>query len=79
MTAGCLRIFIDEQSVAVPNGATLREILADRDPALAAAIAAGTAYVTDGVGRRIDPDVRPTTGAIFRVVRSARRPPSSET
>lgn len=76
MSDRTVRIFIDEESVDAPIGVPLREILAARAPGLAGALDAGTAYVTNGVGRRIDPATEPSSGDIFRVVRSARRPPS---
>lgn len=69
-----VRIYLDEQPVDAPAGAAIRDIVAEHQPDLAGALDAGTAYVTDGVGRRIDPGSEAQPGAIFRVVRSARRP-----
>jgi hypothetical protein len=43
------------------------------DPDLAAAVSDGRAYVTDGVGRPIEPTSSVEPGAILRVVVSARR------
>lgn len=71
-----VRIFIDEQPVEAPDGASIRAVLAERDPGLTAALDAGAAFVTDGVGRRISPETTASRGAIYRIVRSARRRPS---
>jgi hypothetical protein len=71
-----VRIFIDEQPVEAPVGASIRSVLAARDPGLTAALDAGQAFVTDGVGRRISPETTASHGAIYRIVRSARRSPS---
>ncbi len=68
-----IRIFINEEAVVVVPGATIREAVVALDPALAAALGESRAYVTDGVGRRIDPGGSVEPGAIFRVVVSARR------
>ena len=72
-----VRIFINEAPVDTPEGAELRNVIARRDPALAALLDAGAAYVTDGVGRRIPADEPAAAGAIYRIVRSARRPHGS--
>ena len=68
-----VRIFINEEPVDAPEGARLRDVIAANDPALAGALDAGTAYVTDGVGRPVPADEPAAQGAIYRVVRSARR------
>ncbi len=52
--------------------------VAAHDDDLAAALERGSAYVTDGVGRRIPPDGAVCVGDIFRVVRTARRPDGDE-
>ncbi len=70
--SGTVRAFINERAVTVPGGTSLRDAVAQRDPALAAALADGTAYATDGVGRRLDPTTTLTAGAIVRIVRSVR-------
>ena len=67
-----VRIFIDERPVDVPFGTPIRSVLAARDTTVAAALDAGSAYLTDGVGRRISPDAPTRQGEIYRVVRSAR-------
>ncbi len=73
MTEG-IRIFVNEQAVLVPPGATIREALVTFDPALAAAVGEGTAYITDGVGRPVEASRGVEPGAILRVVLSGRRP-----
>jgi hypothetical protein len=68
-----VRIFVDERPVEAPAGATVATAVSSGEPALAAALREGRAYVTDGVGRPMDPDTPVFAGAIVRVVRSARR------
>ena len=67
-----VRIFVDEQPRTVPAGVTVTEAVAAEDAGLAAAVREGRAYVTDGVGRPIEPTATVFSGAIYRVVRSAR-------
>lgn len=68
-----VRVFVDARPVDVPADSTVAAAAAAGDPALAAALRDGLAYVTDGVGRAIDPSTTVFPGAIYRVVRSARR------
>lgn len=68
-----IRVFINGQPVTLESGMMIRDAVAGFDPELAAALGSGAAYVTDGVGRRIDPEARLEPGSIIRVVRSARR------
>jgi hypothetical protein len=75
---GEVRVFVNEQPVTVPGGAAVRDAVAALDSELAAAIALGGAYVTDGVGRPIDAATPVESGAILRVVRSARRGQGSQ-
>ena len=69
-----IRIFVDERPLTAAPGGSVLEAVAGDDPELAAALREGRAYVTDGVGRPIEPTVTVFPGAIYRVVRSARRP-----
>ncbi len=71
-----VRIYVDGRPLGVPPGATVADAVSGDDPDLAAEVRDGRAYVTDGVGRPIDPGTSVFPGAIFRVVRSARRPAS---
>jgi len=71
--SGPVRVFVDGRALEVPAGATLAAVLSADDPPLASAIREGRAYVTDGVGRPIELDTTVFAGAIYRVVRSARR------
>jgi hypothetical protein len=74
-----VRVFVNEKAVLVVPGATIRDAVMALDPDLAGAIRDGRAYVTDGVGRPVDPSGSVEPGAIFRVVVSARREgPASE-
>lgn len=69
-----VRIFVDERPLTAPPGSRVLEAVAGGDPELAAALREGRAYLTDGVGRPIEPATPVFPGAIYRVVRSARRP-----
>lgn len=66
-----VRIFVDEDALSVPAGITVHQAVALHNAEAAAAVEAGSAYLTDGVGRRIAPAVVVTGGAIIRVIRSA--------
>jgi len=68
-----IRVFVNEEAVVVMPGATIREAVMALNPDLAAALREGRAYVTDGVGRPVEPSGSVEPGAIFRVVVSARR------
>jgi hypothetical protein len=76
---GDVRVFVNERPVSVPPGAKVQDAVAAFDESLADQITSGAAYVTDGVGRRAQPDSAIEPGAIIRVVVSARRPGDSET
>ena len=67
-----LRAFVNERPVSVPPGATALDAVQAFDPALAARVAAGEAYLTDGRGIRLPADSRLAPGAIVRVILSAR-------
>jgi hypothetical protein len=69
-----VRIFVDERPAAATPGSSVLDAVAGDDPDLAAALRQGSAYVTDGVGRPIEPTTTVFPGAIYRIVRSARRP-----
>jgi len=74
--AETLRVFVNEHPVEVARGAAVRDAVARHDRALADLLAGDAAYVTDGVGRRLDPaDPVGEAGAVFRVVVTARRGP----
>jgi hypothetical protein len=68
-----VRIFVDERALTAAPGTSVLDALMGDNPDLVAALREGRAYVTDGVGRPIDPAVTVFPGAIYRVVRSARR------
>jgi len=74
-----IRVFVNERAVVVLPGATIREAVVTLDPALASALHDGRAYVTDGVGRPVEPGGSVEPGAIFRVIVRARGvPPNHE-
>jgi hypothetical protein len=68
-------VFVNGHTVRITAGEPVAGAVALHDPALAAQLAAGTAYVTDGRGIRLPPDAMVHAGAILRVVVSARREP----
>ncbi len=65
-------MYVNERPVSLPSGSTVQEAVEAGDAELAAQLGAAV-YVTDGVGRPIDPATLLTPGAILRVIRSARR------
>ena len=67
-----LRCFVNERSLALAPGSTVREAVTAFDPALAERVAGGSAYVTDARGLRVEADQPLAGGAILRVVVSAR-------
>src|SRR5437870_3187859 len=71
-----LRVFVNERPVEVARGATVRDAVTALDRGLGELVATAAAYVTDGVGRRLDPlDPVGEAGGVFRVVVTARRSP----
>lgn len=73
MAADDFKIFVNDQSVQAAAGMTVVDAVRLIDPELANALSDGSAYATDGVGRRITPDGEVERGSIFRVVKTARR------
>ncbi|HEV8264517.1 MAG TPA: adenosine deaminase [Gemmatimonadales bacterium] len=68
------RVFVNDKAIDVARGATVRDAVAAADGGLARLLESDGAYVTDAVGRPIDPgDPVGEAGAVFRVVVSARR------
>ncbi len=67
-----VKIFVNERGVEIPPGTLVSEAVRTFDAALGEALRAGAAYVTDGVGRRIDVASVVNEGAILRVVKTAR-------
>ena len=72
-TAELMTVFVDERPVAVARGSTARDAVAAFDPDIASKLDDGLAYLTDGVGSKIDADVSLSAGSIIRIVRSASR------
>lgn len=71
-----LRVFVNERPVDVARGASVRDAVAAHDRALGDLLATDAAYVTDGVGRRLDAsDPVGEAGTVLRVVVTARRGP----
>jgi hypothetical protein len=68
-----VRIFVDEAARTVAAGTTVVDAVAANDVDLAASLRSGRAYLTDGVGRPIELAAVVFPGAIYRVVRAARR------
>src|SRR2546425_9819185 len=66
-------VFVNDKAVDVPLGARVRDSVAQADDGLARLLDSA-AYVTDAAGRPIDAgDAVGETGAVYRVVVSARR------
>lgn len=71
-----LRVFVNEKPVDVARGASVRDAVAAFDRGLADLLVTEAAYVTDGVGRRVDAgDPVREAGTVLRVVVTARRGP----
>lgn len=68
-----MTVFVNERPVRLPEGVPAHQAVAEHDPALAARLADGTAYLTDARGLDLDPAAPLTAGDIVRVVVSARR------
>ena len=71
--SGLVRVYVNERPVDVAWDADAAEAVRALDAGLAAAVADGRAYLTDGRGIRLAPDTRLAAGAILRVVRSGKR------
>jgi len=70
-------VFVNERPVRLAPGSTAADAVAGMDVRLAAGLARGAAYLTDGRGIRCDPSTPVTPGAIFRVVLTARADPGA--
>jgi hypothetical protein len=68
-----LTVFVNERALQLPEGADVLAAVRLFDPALVACLEAGSAYVTDGRGLRVEPATALAGGAILRVVVSSRR------
>ncbi len=72
MTAD-IRVFVNESSHLVPEGATARDAVRSYDGELGRRLEDGRAYLTDGRGVRLAPETTVTAGSILRVVVTARK------
>ncbi|HYK83057.1 MAG TPA: adenosine deaminase [Gemmatimonadales bacterium] len=71
-----IQVFVNDRSVSVTPGASVRDAVERFDHGLATLLDQGAALVTDGVGRPVDgADAVREGGVIFRVVVSARQGP----
>ena len=68
-----MRIFVNARPTDVEPGTDVRGAVAAFDPALAAKVASGAAYVTDARGIELPGEAALEAGSILRVVVSARR------
>ena len=68
-----MRIFVNATPIDVPAGTDVQGAVAAHDPALAAHVAAGSAFVTDGRGIEMGGAASLEAGSILRVVVRARR------
>ena len=68
-----MRIFVNATPLDVPAGTDVQSAVATHDPALAAQLAAGSAFVTDARGIEVGGSAPLEAGSILRVVVRARR------
>lgn len=68
-----IRVYVNGQPVDVPPGAPAEAAVRALDPALADAVSAGRAQLTDGRGIDVAPDAPVVAGSILRAARRARR------
>jgi hypothetical protein len=68
-----IAVFVNEKAVRVPASSSVAQAVAAYDAALAGALEAGGAQVSDGRGIAIDPSTPVYSGAILRVIVSARQ------
>jgi hypothetical protein len=68
-----MRIFLNAAPLDVPAGSDVRAAVAAHNAELAAQVAAGAAFVTDGRGIELDGDAPLEAGSILRLVVRARR------
>ncbi|HSE53953.1 MAG TPA: hypothetical protein VLB00_17315 [Gemmatimonadales bacterium] len=66
-------VFVNDRAVRMAADCVLADAIAAADPELGRAVREGTARVTDGRGIALDPGAPVYSGAILRVVVSARR------
>lgn len=66
-------VFVNEKPVRVPPSSSVAQAVAAYDAALAGALQAGAAKVTDGRGIALAPGDPVYAGAILRVIVSARQ------
>lgn len=66
-------VFVNEKAVRVATASSVAQAITAYDEAMAGALAAGSAQVTDGRGIALDPAAPVYPGAILRVFVSARR------
>ncbi len=71
-----IRVWVNERPVDVAPGAPAEAAVRALDPALADAVAAGVAQLTDGRGIDVAPDTPLSPGFILRAARRARRAPA---
>ena len=72
VTPTVIPVFLNGRPARVTSGSTLAHLVAQEDPELAKALAAGLARATDARGVAVPGDVLLSAGAIFRVFASAR-------
>ncbi len=72
VTPATIPVFLNGRPVTVPLGATLAALVAQVDPELATALAAGQARATDARDLPVAADLVLSAGAIFRVSKSSR-------
>jgi hypothetical protein len=74
-----IRVFVNTGMVDLPSGADVSQAVLAYNAELAAGLASGAAYVTDGRGIEVDRATTLTSGDILRVVVRARRGADADT
>jgi hypothetical protein len=73
-----IRVYLNDQAVDLPVGATVRDAIHRHLPELLPDSEAGRANLTDGRGLPVALDGRLTGGSILRAARSSRRTAPSD-
>jgi hypothetical protein len=64
-------VFVNSRPVSLDAGRSVLDAVRAADPGWADAVKAGFAFVTDGVGRRIEAGEPIVAGTILRVIKTA--------
>jgi hypothetical protein len=76
--SGTIRVFVNTSVLDLPAGADVSQAVQAYNQELAARVASGAAFVTDGRGIEVDRSTPLTSGDILRVVVRARQGPDAD-